>query len=334
MLAEAKAQSIHYLARTVVERVVRPVTLERREGATLETAKDLDQNKGNFRESAHHFHTILTLSESSREKALALIGLSQELINLGSFRQVRSLLREVPSQFSVDLQGAEWTMFLAQVKEKLGWVEDYELGYFQSRRLFTEAGNLLVSLLRWGKEEEERYSTTRHFLGRAAFGLAMFGVDRLANLYEARFNFQEALRYDEQLPNFSAAKIGFGHGWLARCATALKETVEAKGEIMKMKESFEAQLLVTPQRGLMVHYHLLSGQWNLQDGSVKEAEADFQEAIRIRTEVEFYPKGLADAYMGMASVSLREHKLTEFAQYSMKALKAHPYAAFRGIVGA
>ena len=203
MIAEAKVHAVHYLARNVIERLVKPVPLEHKEGATLESARLLDQLGGDFHESAQHYYTVYQRADRVVEQAAGLIGLSQQLINLRSFRQVRQLLhlyRGEPAILVDHLPEAGRLLFQAQVREKEGWINDYELGFFQSQDCFTQAGNLLEQIPSndWGSKTKECYSTTRHFLGRAHYGLAAFGVDRAHNVPKAIEYFDQALELDEQ----------------------------------------------------------------------------------------------------------------------------------------
>lgn len=74
MYAELKAEAIYLAARSVIERMVRPIPLEIRVGASLHSAKEQDIVERNYQESAGHYFTVLSESQSAQEKAAALVG--------------------------------------------------------------------------------------------------------------------------------------------------------------------------------------------------------------------------------------------------------------------
>lgn len=210
MLAELRAQVIHNTARQVIERMIPPIPLEIREWATLESAQKLDQEVGDFKEAACHYFTVYEKSKDPYERARAAIDLSQELINLGSFRQARN------------------------------------------------------------------------FLGPGRW--AMNGL--------------------------------------------------ADSEIELASQHFARQMESTPQRqGFLAHENLLRGERMLVAGSPKMARQHFEEAVRIRTEVEPYPKGLADAYLGLSATYLKQFDLPAFASYLRLAAQAHSYTVLRSVFG-
>lgn len=340
MLAEAKASIIHVAARGIIERMVRPVSLDIREGSTLDSAKLQDRQNGNFRESANEYYSVYRLSQDTSEQAIALIGLSQQLVNLGSFREARKLLHEEPPKLLDNLAGARKILLQARVKEKEGWINDYELGYFQSKHCFTEAGLFLTDMSRneWGYEERELYSTTRHFLGRASYGLASLGVDRIRNTREAINYFKDAMSLDQRLETETDLKVGFGHGWLTRCYLMLGKMGIADEHLEAMRESFIKHLESTSGRGIMAHYHLLRGARLLQDNLLVEANDNFAQALAIRTDnnrsdFEMYPKGEADACLGLSKVALKRHDIKMASRYLVRAFRIHPYAVLRSTFG-
>lgn len=336
MLVEAKAETLHFIAHYIIEHTVKPVTLHPIKSATFQSAQDADSKEGDFKKAADHYYTVFSQTSIDEEKVKALIGLSQELVNLGSFRQVRILLRNHAPALLDSLPLVQSTTLEAQIEEKLGWIEDYELGFFQSKEHFTKAGRLLKLLRVTGDLDRERFSTTRHFLGRASYGLAALGVDKASNIRQATGWFEEALALDEQLPNniHLNLKLGFGHGWLSRTYLMLGDHAKSDEELNKMREYFEKQLEITPGRvDLMAHYHFLKGHRNFKLGLVAESKRDFQEALGIRINTTSYPKGLADAYAGLSAVSLKEHNPLLAATYLFRAIRTNPYAVLRGIAG-
>lgn len=334
MLAEFKAQAIHFVARRYIEGRISPIPLEIRDGATLDSARALDQEHGNFRESAHHFYSILR-NHGTEAAADALIGLSQELINLSSFKQVCQLLISEPPKFIQSLPHRRRLLFEAQCEEKLGWVEDYELGHRESMEHFEKAGTILYSNIKKGDftdKERNLFSTTRHFLGRQRYFLARLGIDREYNRTWAINCFREALDLDELYEGIDKnGKLGFSHAWIARCHMLNRDVTQAQNAINLAGDCFRRQMELTPQRGgYLAHQHLLEGERDVCSGLVQSARVHFIEAVRIRHEVEPYPKGLADAYLGIA----RTYKNPILrAKYAILALKVHPYTLFRGLIG-
>lgn len=336
MLAEFKAQAIHFVARRYIEGRIPLIPLEIRDGATLDGARALDQEHGNFRESAHHYYSILR-NHGKEAAADALIGLSQELINLGSFKQVRQLLRDEPSRLIQSLSDRKKIVFEAQCEEKLGWVEDYELGHKKSMGHFEKAGTILCSNIErrsFTDKERDLFSTTRHFLGRQRYFLARLGIDREYNRTWAINRFREAMDLDELYEGIDKnGKLGFSHAWIARCHMLNRDMTQAQNAINLAGDCFRRQMVLTPQReGYLVHQYLLEGERDVCSGSVQSAREHFMEAIRIRQEVEPYPKGLSDAYLGIARTYLWKNPIL-FTKYMFLALNAHPYTLFRGLIG-
>lgn len=342
MLAEAKAEVVHSLARLGLEGVygrLKPVTFEIKAGATLERAKTQVFQKGNSPETVNQFFSVFQLAPNIRDRADALVGLTQGLIDLGAFQKARVILDEAP-KFHPYLFNNDYFLFCAQVKEKEGWVEDAELGFFNSQKCFSDAADILhrISSTEWKRPEKECFSTTRHFLGRAHYGLAALGIDTNWNIEEAIGYFEAALRLDVEFPESAALKTGFGHGWLSRCYMLRKDWERADRELECMRSDFTRQLQITPGRGIMAQYHLLKGVRLLQQGAVTDAEDCFHESLYIRTnheriDYELYPTGEANAYAGMVSVSLRKGEYNDAARYLLKAARTQPVAVFRGAFG-
>src|SRR5258708_22350143 len=110
----------------VLEKLVFPAKLEIREGATIASAQEYDSHRGNYAESANHYYSVLEISSDPVERSNALIGLSQQLINLGKLGQAREVLNNSDEYLSDTLNEKQLFYYLASVKEKFGWIADYE----------------------------------------------------------------------------------------------------------------------------------------------------------------------------------------------------------------
>ncbi len=339
MLAETKASLISFAAHSIIEGIIPPLNLEPKEGANLVSAKLLDSDKGDFRGSACEYFTVFTTSSDPEEKARALIGLVQQLVNLGSFKQARELLLDNdPGSFEFD-SSEKVLFFQARVQEKLGWIADYELDFRGSERFFRRAADfVLESKLRgdWTDEEQEFYSTSRHFIGRAKYSQAAFGIDRRRNVYEAVGFFQEAMDLDENLANKQVeGKLAFGCSWIARCYMLAGDFRAAGQYIERAENHYNAQMRQTPDRiDYMAHYLTLLGERNLKVGDVASAQLNFVEALNIRKKQRSpYPKGVADAQLGLSTAFWQEGEFPKALHHFKLAIKAHPYSVFRGIIG-
>lgn len=339
MLAEIKARAISIASREVIERATPPIELEFKEDASLEAARTLDFEHGDFKGAADQNFSVLTFSQDPEQRAQALIGLSQELINLGSFRQARHwLLREDISAFGLSHQRS--LFFRARIYEKLGWIADYEMDFFEEEKLMEAAGDILLqSKPQETREDAERevFSTTRHFLGRAKYSLAATGVNKTKNVNSATEHFMEAMRQDRELSNpLMEAKLGFGSGWIARCYMLVGNFERADEYLSRAELFFDAQLRKTPgRRDFLAHLYCLRGERALRVFDSTEAQIDFLKALNIRMEqVSPYPKGLADAYLGLGLAFKQDGDFIKTARCFKKAVEAHPYSFFRGIIGA
>lgn len=146
MIAETKAQFIHWMARNLIERRVSGVHLYEVDGSTLESAEVWNQQWGDYLQSAIHYYSVLHRAGDPEVRAEAAIGVVQQLINLGVFAQARKILATEPPQIIKALPETQKNIFLAQIEEKQGWIADYELGYQTEKEHLTKAGKILTSL--------------------------------------------------------------------------------------------------------------------------------------------------------------------------------------------
>ncbi len=339
MLAEAKVEAVHLLVRGLAEyspKIAKSTHLEQKPGATLQSAQDLDRNTREFNESARHYFTVYETSMSPKKKAEAVICLSQELINAGSFRQAREFLKRSKA-LALELTPRDRTLLQAQAEGKLGWIADYELGFSEELVRFKRSRDILEEIPEesWGAKEKELYSTSYHFSGRARVGLADAGVDREANINLAKECFINARHLDEELdvPTINE-KVGHGYAWEGRCYLRSRETGLAKDAIQKALDHFFRHHDQFPQAQIMAHYHMLIGEAYLWWEDYLRARGNFQKAVEIRGGGKgIYPKDTADALGGIAAAYWKEGKIKRAAPYFIKAVRANPKILFKGLLG-
>lgn len=341
-IAELRANAVYFLARTVGERFIKPVQFENIPGATLETADNWDRQSGNFQRSASDFHSVYLSAWETDSRVQAALGVAKEIINLGDFPQARYFLRRSLDIGASLISIRRKDFVRAEVQNRLGWIADYESGYFESTAKFAEVHAAMASIPqdKRTQEEEHLFSTAIHFYARGHFGLASQGIDPRHHAEIALDDFKKGLKIDEErreagTPN--PAVEGFQHAWISRCYMLLNQPANAWNHLEKSGELFRESLDQTPQRGIMAHYYILRGFFDLtqqvRDVSYSDIAADFHEAIRIRTEVEPYPKGLSDAYLGMAEVCKRQWRFKEAAQYGMMAFRVYPLSLLKTVAG-
>ncbi len=320
----------------VVEKAlsIKPLKLERVEGATLEKGSKLESN-GSWREAANVFYTVGRESNIVHERCDALISLSQNLINLGKFGQARETLKQVNEEAAV-LKGRESMYFSARVLEKKAWIADYE-GDFGD-----EANYLLVARDLIGepqnKDEEDLVSTSVHFLGRATFGQAISIKDK--NVRVGKLN--QALGYfNSDLARFlkmredgnpAPANEGFQYAWMARCYISLGELKKAEDYVHRAMENFKECELSHTGSGIMATGHVLEGGIALAKGRTRQARASFEEALIINYSKERYPKGEADALLGIAATFWAERNFGSAFVYGVRAVTIYPQALIRGVI--
>lgn len=339
MLAEAKVEAVHLLVRGLAEyapKLAKSTHLKRRPDATLQSAQYLDRNLGQYVESARHYYTVYRKSVGY-QAADALIGLSQELINLGSFRQARQFLKQ-STRLVPELPVGERPLFLAQVEGKLGWIADYELSYWEELRRFARARRFLdkVSEDRWGEKGEELNSTACHFSGRARLGLADAGVDREANINFARAHFIEARHLDEKLMVPSVyEKVGHGYAWEARCELRRGDFTKADELMGQAGVYFRKHKELFPNSSIMAHYAILEGEYYLSRGrgGDRAARRAFEKAMEVRTGGKGeYSKGVADALLGIAVTYWQEGDYAAASKYLIRTFKAFPLTLVKGFL--
>lgn len=341
MLAETRVGLVHRAAKRHASKSP-PFSFEERPWATLESAKRWDQLEGNFAESAHHYHNILLSVENPLQRSEALIGCTQQLINLTLPEQARGFLETRFPEVVLPLTEVSDRMLLkARAQEKMGWIEDAELGYFQTLATLNASLETLNSIpqSQWGDIAWKCYSTDKHFRARSEYGLAFMGVNRAENIRRALADFNEAEVLDRDSGRVSSEQeVGFNCGWKAKCHILLDEMGTVDHLIEEMGDHFRAYLRTAPHRGIMAQYYLVKGFRDLHLGLTVDARRDFEEAVDIRVndkreDYEPFPKGLAHAYAGLAGVSWKERHFRQAWQYLKQARRTDLAGAVRYLFG-
>ncbi len=331
-LAETRAKLTYLAAKTILEKAVPPVRLNVRP-ASLETARKREA-EGNFQQAAVDYYSILRNSNPDLQlKKEAAISLPQHLINLGKFGQAEKFLDKA-ERFARRLEPEDGWFLRARIYEKRGWIADYQHGYAASDVYFSQVRSLLRAIYpqdrnSWPIAVQEVDSTATHFRGRAKFGLAEQDIKRDWNCARAIEFFSEAIKYDRG----SNLKVGFGTGWLARCYNLLGDYRSADVMLEEMRRLFSQQLAKEPGRGLMAQVDVLAGCFQLERGDLDVAMDDFGHARWIRQTIEPYPKGLADADLGMAAVYIKRGQLSKAIPLVTEAVRVYPMSLFRGVIG-
>ena len=81
---------------------------------------------------------------------------------------------------------------------------------------------------------------------------------------------------------------------------------------------------------MLAHFNLLKGRLAAKRGQVENARFHFEKALEIRTEVEPYPKGAAEAMVGIAWTYFAEGKYGAAMHYGFQAIKTYSYFLLRG----
>lgn len=280
------------------------------------------------------------LERPMTERAEALVGLSQMLINMGYLEQAEEFLRKMSglcNKMSVDDRGYFW----ARRWEKQGWIEDYR-GNYDGQIDDLEAARVAMGIFiprdNWGEREKDLDSTVNHFLGRANYGKATLEKDkkREKSLERATRCFREDLARYEDLRRSGCPRPdgeGYNHAWLGRCDLLEGKLGEAWVEIERAGELFAEHAAVIGNYEIMAHYHQLLGAYYMESGGTRRAREEFEAAYLIRSEKNpNYPKGEADALLGIAASYWAEGKMGAAFVFSVRAVRTFPPALIRSSV--
>ncbi len=339
MFAEAKLEGVKLLTKWYFGRKL-GIVLDDDVNGTLETAKELDQGQGNFREAANHYFYVMNSADNPLIKAEASLGVEQQLININAFPQaLRFLDGHMVSYIASSLSYKDQQIYLAQIEGKKGWIADGMMDFKGSERYFREAANKLSNIPKdeWSSKEHELWSTTRHFLGRAHYGQAFLGEDRKINIEWAVKFFQEAYRLDrdEYQGENRYGKLGFGHAWLARCAILADDEDVADFHVGSAVSNFGLQTMITQSnKSYLAHSYLIEGEFDLKFGSREAARRHYEESLTAWQEHGQHPNGEAAALIGLGMTYRKQipWELPQKIHYYREAAKVGP-GAFKRLLG-
>ncbi len=306
-------------ARVVFEHILPPIRIVEIENPSFGVGKQLE-SEGRWKDALSHFCSLAIRSENPQERGSCYVEAAQMCVNYGRFGQARKFLATAES-IAVSMGGDASLYLQARVLEKGAWINDYEGSFAGSLRSLSGSRQLLEQIPRdkWGQNEQALASTLDHFSARAHVGMAMNGEWAAQNLEEARHYIDRELNRD--LPSDNR---GFQFAWLVRIALLERSIGEAE------KHLGEAKVLWgNEDRGILAHYHLLKGGIAMAKGDYLSARRDFGEALRIREKVEEYPKGKADALMGVAATYWAQGQIGAAVVYAGRAIQEYPFIIVR-----
>ncbi|CAN5347724.1 hypothetical protein BH10PAT1_BH10PAT1_6070 [soil metagenome] len=304
---------------------INPLELKLVTGATLEFAKELDAKSGRFVESADYYYSVYETSKNQTEKLDAVLGLSQQLINLGRFKEARSFLYDSQSQVwnIQDINTAEY--YNASIYQKFGWIADLEGNYNSSKQLFdmsrTSITHIDESL--WTQREKEVYSTAIHFLGRANFGLAKksMGQEKKQYLNNAISNFEEHL----QTEGLADDEKGYGHAWLTRCYMSKNALGKAASEIYEVEKYFNLYLQTHSKRiDVISKLDLLRGEFEFRKGNFTLSRKNFEGIL-----MDNQAKTKSMALYGIASTYWAQRNYGAAFIYGLKGFTTYPLSIIK-----
>lgn len=309
------------LAINLIEKLLPPIELKMRPGVTLDQAKLTESKSGDFQERANLYYSVLKSSENLEDRLNAMLGLSQELINLGRFGQAKRFLNPAYLSYvsSLNIDPRLGVYHSAAVLAKLGWIADNEGDFKESERNFTEVARKLeiTSHAFRTPEEDSLHSTAIHFLGRAYFGQGDY------------FTASQYFQIHLDNPNLKKEEQGFSHGWLARCYMAMGDLEDAALEIERTRASFEEYEVDHPERGALATYFLLRGELFFRKGEFFKARDQFNLALLSRYTKGRYPKGESQALFGIAATYWAQRKIGSALIYAVKGFKTYPLSIIK-----
>lgn len=296
---------------------------------SFEEAQKLDESS-RWEEASDHLYTLARHSEvGSMARGDALIGLTQEMINLGNYRLAERCL----STLSDEVREGDSPLKLylkARVSDKRGWIAEAFGKRDEGRAHFQEALRLVRAIpgdTLQEKQEEIRgvHETVAHFEGRRLETLAMSEKDPTKKqqlLWIAMNNFADCLvmnRNDRAEGKPKPANEAFQLEHMAILCGIAGNFVRADEFLESAKKLFEEFLITRPDANIMGHYYTTKGLIETM-----KAHKHFEQALSVYLQKPPYVVGVARARGAMAAVSLAQGNVTHFVRESFEAFKLAP----------
>lgn len=307
-------------ARFVLETLLPPIRVNEIPNASYAAGKTLE-SEGKWDKALQHFYTLALREGDPDLRGQSLVESAQMCINYGRVGQARKYLTMAETVVSSQL-GDDGEYLRARVWEKSAWIDDYEGNFAGSLEKLSSARTALqkIPLNAWGDGEKSLESTINHFSARAHIGLAIKGESKKENLANARSYLERELSN-----NLPPDNRGFQFAWLARVALLEGNLSQAELYITEAKKLWSEK-----SRGILAHYYLLEGALAMARGDPNLARRNFEQALNIRVVVEKYPKGEADALMGIAATYWAEGQIGAAGMYAARSVRTYPLVVFRG----
>lgn len=333
--------------------------------ATLAQADTLHE-QGYWIKAASHYATVFSKTRDPKILVQAYSQLTQEMINCGAYYQASRALEEGYQRIHVITDERIRTVGLAVYYEKKGWIDDNLCNPSAAIKSFNKAKAQLTGIRsRIAKDTpideidkiaQRINSTAEHFLGRNQTEAAKTSVNPIQNLQKSIKHFRSDLAshyMDADSGDYQPANIGFqyshlalSHFRLANAYNAQRNTENAQGELQAAKDNialaegfFEDFAEKNPRSTIEGHIEMVLGMSALELESPNRARAHFLKALDIRksalkTGVEPYTKGYADASLGVALTYRQEYNIIQTIRYVLSALCINPgYTSSRVIAG-
>ncbi len=314
-----------------------------RHGPSLEAAENLDR-LGKWQEAGNHYHTLYLAPNGGELRAEGLLGLIQMEINRGRLAAAKVLLQQAPDLVVTIFDPHLEAYYNARISEKRGWIADYQGDFSASLRHFDRTREqikwMMPESLR-GDRENALYSTANHFLGRAYYGLAVNGCNKDIDLEIAQDYFNTDLA--SKLSKREAGEPDpsgefFANSWIARCRSQAEDFTGALAYKARAEYSLielSGRLGRMRMNGYDAHLALLEGEIWLNQGNCQRAEAEFMNALKLRSSTGLYPRGEADAAAGVGLAMLRGGDPIEATGYLFQAMTRDPFNRLTtGVFGA
>lgn len=285
-------------------------------------------------------HYKLRLSDSPTViKARAAIELIQDCNNIGRHGQASKFAQEAQSLISNVIDSRVKRGLIACWLEKRAWIADYEGDPQRAIRLLSASRNILQQIPQPDRTdwEDKSLRTTTHFLGRQYYQLASFGVEKDENLDRAIGFFRRDLVDHQKLREMEGpdpAVEFFNHAWIARSQIMKGDFQKARLDIVSAQYFINElrQKGTEATKGLLPHFYLLAGEWQLKQQNTNAAREQFQNALEARKEA-LYAKGEADAALGIAATYLQEKNYFQAGLYVAKAVSRYKFTLLKSALG-